>query len=314
VTDRGRVGNEAIVPTLSIVLGTLNERAALPELIGRLNCLELPPHELIVVDDGSTDGTREYVHDLATTDSRVRLLCHNGPRTLIPAQTEGIEAARANFVVIMDSDLQHPPEKIPEIYRHLSGGAGLVIASRYDPAGSAGDRSPFRSVISKGAEFIVKLLIREARPVSDPLSGFYGLRRSLFRPPVPMHKGYHMLPYLLVLCSGTKIREVPYLFGLRLNGKSKVTQNLEFIRIFLGQMLITVRIRSALGKRNPSRKEIRPKPDFSKDSPASAFVNSSSARPKPDTTFSGSFTVRPSHPPGSRDVRREDSLHGHDSP
>jgi len=245
MADGIRAGDDTSTVSLSIVLGTLNERAALPELIERIRRLDLPSHELVVVDDGSTDGTKEYVQRLARDDRTVRLLVHSQPRTLIPAQSEGVETARGEFVIIMDSDLQHPPETIPEIYRRLQEGADVVIASRYEPAGSAGDRSPFRSVISLGAEFIVRVIICETRSVSDPMSGFYGFRRNLFHPPSPMHRGYHMLPYLLVITAGKTIREVPYTFGRRLNGISKVTQNLGFIRVFLGQMLVTLSIRSA---------------------------------------------------------------------
>jgi dolichol-phosphate mannosyltransferase len=287
-TGRGLAADEGGAVSLSIVLGTLNERAALPELIGRIDNLELPPYELVIVDDGSTDGTREYVRSLAAADPRVRLLVHTGPRTLIPAQSEGVEAARGEYVIIMDSDLQHPPEKIPEIYRHLSGGAGLVIASRYEPAGSAGDRSTFRSVISHGAEVIVRALICEARSVSDPMSGFYGFHRSLFRPPVPMHRGYHMLPYLLVITAGTKIREVPYSFGRRLTGTSKVTQSLGFIRIFLGQMMVTLGIRSALRGRARTLPRVAPEPSLQ----------------VPERTRTGSTITSPSSRSGIAELRR----------
>lgn len=314
MTDRGGMGGEAIAPSLSIVLGTLNERAALPELIARVNAVQLPGYEIVVVDDGSTDGTREYIQDLAGTDPRVRLLVHDGPRTLIPAQSEGIESARGEFAIVMDSDLQHPPEKIPEIFLHLQGGADLVIASRYEPAASAGNRSAFRSVISKGAEFIVRLMIREARHVSDPMSGFYGIRRSLFRPPVPMHRGYHMLPYLLILFSGKKIREVPYVFGLRLNGKSKVTQNFGFIRVFLEQMLITLRIGAARERRRPLRGAAPRALPFPNDSTMNSFVNFSATQPQPDSTVSAPFPGVTPRLPRAVELLREDSLSGRKSP
>ena len=256
--DSPSLGDGTAGPSLSIVLGTLNERMAIPDLIDRIEALELPPHEVIVVDDGSTDGTREYVQGRMATDPHLRLLVNGAPRTLIPAQSEWVEAARGEFDAIMDSDMQHPPEKIPDVYRQLSAGADLVIASRYRPTASTGDRSTFRSVISRGAEFIVRIVIPEARPVSDPMSGFYGFRRSLFHSPAPMHRGYHMLPYLLILCAGRTIKEVPYTFGHRLSGASKVTQNFGFVRIFLSQMLITMGIRSALRGRARARTGVAP--------------------------------------------------------
>jgi len=268
-------------PDLSIVLGTLNERAALPELIERINHVDLPPYELVVVDDGSSDGTQEYVRELSAADPRIRLLTHSKPRTLIPAQSEGIVASRGQFVVVMDSDLQHPPEMIPTIYQHLRAGADLVIASRYG-AQSSVDRTAMRSMISRGAELIVRVVIREARTVSDPMSGFYAFRRTLFHPPSPMHRGYHMLPYMLLLSSGLTISEVPYTFGCRLNGKSKVTQNLGFIRVFLGQMATTARIRSTLNGRSQTRSVSRPPPTRAGVASEATLVSPSSRKGVPE--------------------------------
>src|SRR5208282_2516214 len=121
------------------------------------------------------------------------------------------------------------------------------------------------------------------------MSGFYGLRRSLFHPPVPMHRGYHMLPYLLVIFSGTKIREVPYTFGCRMTGASKVTQNLGFIRIFLGQMLVTFRIRSANKHPPVSRRQAVVRPTRPEKSPAPSVASRSPVRLKAETNLSGVF-------------------------
>lgn len=229
---------------LSIVLATLNERTALPILIERIRQVPLPPYELVIVDDGSTDGTREYLEQLAAVDPRVRILFHTEPRTLIPAQSDGIDAARGDFVVIMDSDLQHPPEKIPELFRRLAAGDGLVLASRYTKSGSTGKRPWTRGIISRGAELILRVVLPETRGISDPMSGFYAFRRNLFRRPEPMHRGYHMLPYMLTICAGASVSEVPYSFGRRLHGTSKITQNLGFIPLFLRQVRITSQIRA----------------------------------------------------------------------
>jgi dolichol-phosphate mannosyltransferase len=245
-------------PALSIVLAVLNERAALPQLLDRLGQVPLPEYEIIIVDDGSRDGTREYVQQIAASDPRIRVLLNGEARTLIPAQSEGIEAARGDFVIIMDSDLQHPPEKIPELYRELTSGAGIVLASRYLRTGSTGRRPWTRGIMSRGAELILRLVLPETRAVSDPLSGFYGFRRTLFRRPVPMHLGYHMLPYMLISCTGSTIREVPYTFGKRLTGTSKITKDYGFIPLFLRQVRTTSRIRRALARaRAPPRRYSR---------------------------------------------------------
>lgn len=300
-------------PTLSIVLGTLNECTGLAELVGRIRRLVLPPYELVIVDDGSTDGTREYAQALASEDPRVRILLNERPRTLIPAQSEGIEAARGAFVVIMDSDLQHPPEKIPEFYEHLRRGAQIVIASRYLAEGSTGDRSPIRSVISRGAELIARIVIGDAHSVTDPMSGFYAFQRTLFRPPVPMHRGYHLLPYLLMVSPGAKVQEVPYSFGCRASGSSKVTQNLGFIRIFLRQMLVTYRIRSKLQRTPAPAPEPLGFPVYPSALASASVEVRPAARMKTEANLAGVFGGSGPVHPRPPEARREDSVIGHDS-
>ncbi len=221
---------------LSVVLATLNERANLPALFDRLGSLALPSTEFLIVDDGSTDGTREYVAERAARDARFRLLVHEGKQTTLRAQCQGIDEARGEYLVIMDADLQHPPETIPGILRGLEAGASLVVASRYSPGGSPGPRAPVRFVLSHGAEWLAKLLLPSARPVSDPVSGFFGFRRTLWRPLDPRFRGYKLLLFVLVMADRQRVSEVGFRFEPRASGSSKLTQGFGFIRIFLVEL------------------------------------------------------------------------------
>ena len=239
-------------PELSIVLATFNERENLPQLLDRLEATALPPFELLVVDDGSADGTREFLEQKARSNGRLRLFWHDGKQTTLRAQCQGISAARGRYLIIMDADLQHPPEVLPSMVDALSQGAAVVVGSRYAPGGSAGPRSRSRAAISRGAEWTAKALLPEARRVSDPVSGFFGFRRETFHPLPPEWRGYKLLLFLLVMSRGSSIAEVGYRFEPRASGASKVTENTRFIRFFLTEVLLARRFRCMLAARSSS--------------------------------------------------------------
>ena len=234
---------------LSIVLATLNERANLPELVRRIRAQPLPSYEILIVDDGSTDGTREYVHELSREDGRVRLLSHEGRQTTLRAQSQGIEEARGNAIAILDADLQHPPEVLPALLGELKAGAALAVASRYAPGGSAGPRTAFRWTISRGAEWLTKALLPPARGVADPVSGFFAFRREIWSPLNPLYRGYKLLIFVLVMAEGRPIREVPFRFTPRTEGASKVTGSGAFFRVFVTELILARRFRTRVGAR-----------------------------------------------------------------
>jgi dolichol-phosphate mannosyltransferase len=207
---------------LSIVLATLNEGSNLPQVVDRIRRLPLPAYEIVVVDDGSTDGTREYLVRESSHDPRVRYLFHDGKQTTLRAHAQGIEAAAGPFVVIMDADLQHSPETIPSLLDQLDRGAVLSIASRYVAGGSAGPRPLGRAISSKGAEWIAHRCIRASKGVKDPVSGYFAFRRSIWRPIPPEYRGFKILLFVLVMADGGHVAEAPYHFENRAGGSSKV--------------------------------------------------------------------------------------------
>lgn len=233
-------------PVVSIVLATLNERENLPVLVDRLLTARLPPFEVIVVDDGSTDGTRAFLAKLACEDPRFHLIFHEGKQTTVRAQGQGIEAGVGDFVVIMDADLQHPPELIPALCQQLDRGSTLVVASRYAPGGTAGPRTPGRVALSRGAEWIAKAMLPEARALRDPMSGFFAFRRGLFRPLNPLYRGYKLLLFVLAMNGERTIVEVGYRFEPRAAGASKLTEGREFYRLFLVEVLLAKRLHREL--------------------------------------------------------------------
>jgi len=249
MADDAPDGGSRPAPSVSVVLAVLNEGRTLPEVFRRLRALPLPPWEAIVADDGSTDGSREFVLNLAAEDPRVRPLFHDGRQTTLKAQCRAIESARGRYVVVMDADLQHPPELLERFLEQLDSGAALVVASRYIPGGSPGQRPPLRAVISRAAEWTAKILLPAARDVSDPVSGFFAFRRAAFVPIDPGYRGYKLLLFLLVMCRGQELREVPFAFEPRTEGASKVTSGLAFVRVFLIEVLLARRLARRLGRR-----------------------------------------------------------------
>jgi dolichol-phosphate mannosyltransferase len=233
-------------PELSIVLATLNERSNLPELIDRLRKVPLPPWEAIVVDDGSTDGTREWVDALVRSDPRFRAIYHDGKQTTVRAQCQGIRSARGRIVVVMDADLQHPPELLRPMVDRLDAGASLVVASRYLPGGTPGARSALRGLLSRGAEAIARWMLSDARRVTDPVSGYFAFLRELYRPFDPGFGGYKLLLFVLVMAHGRPVAEVPFRFEPRTAGASKVTGGLAFVRVFLTEVIFAKRVERAL--------------------------------------------------------------------
>jgi len=237
---------DATAPRISIVLATLNERGNLPELVERLRRLSVPSWEAIVVDDGSTDGTRAFVDDLVATDRRFRKVYHDGKQTTVRAQCQGILEARGALIVVMDADLQHPPELIPAMLSRLDQGAVLAVASRYVPGGTPGARTALRGLLSRGAEAFARALLADARRVADPVSGYFAFRREIFRPINPGFRGYKLLLFLLVMAHGQEVAEVPFRFEPRTAGASKVTGGLGFVQVFLTEVLMAKRVELAL--------------------------------------------------------------------
>ena len=244
---------------LSVVLATLNERANLPALFDRLGSLALPSTEFLIVDDGSTDGTREYVAESAARDARFRLLVHEGKQTTLRAQCQGIAAARGEFIVVMDADLQHPPESLPAMVRVLEDGAALVVASRYAPGGSPGTRTPYRIALSRGAEWIAKAWLPSTRHVSDPVSGYFGFRREIWHPLDPESRGYKLLLFVLAMAEGRRLGEVGFRFEARTRGDSKVTESVAFVRLFLAEIYLARRFARGM-RRSATRTGITPPP------------------------------------------------------
>lgn len=210
---------------LAVVIPTFCERGNVIEVIRRLrNVLTGISWEAIFVDDDSPDGTARIVRAIGRRDRRVRCVHRIGRRGLSGACIEGMLASSAPVIAVMDADLQHDESVLPKMLAQLRAeGAELVVATRYAGAGSVGEWSASRARISNGATRLSQLVYEH--PVSDPMSGFFMLRRALLEEAMRelSSTGFKLLlDILATIKRPIVIKEVSYTFRNRVEGESKL--------------------------------------------------------------------------------------------
>jgi dolichol-phosphate mannosyltransferase len=216
-------------PLLSLVLPTFVEADNLPVVVPlALEALRGIPHEVLVVDDDSPDGTWRVALGLARRHEAVRVLRRVGRRGLSSAVVEGFLAARGDVLAVADADGQHDFALLPRLYEAVRGGAHLALGSRYAAGGSVGEWDERRYALSRLA---TRLAVRLCRvPVADPMSGFFAVDRATFEATLPRlnPKGFKILLDLLVHApAGLLVRELPFAFGPRLRGESKLSRRVQ---------------------------------------------------------------------------------------
>ncbi len=212
---------------LSIVVPTFNESQNIRELLARLErALGDIRWELVFVDDDSADGTHRLVREIARTDPRVRCLQRIGRRGLSSACVEGMFATAAPTIAVMDADLQHDERILPSLYEQINeNGADVAIGTRYSEGGSVGEWDERRASFSRIATRASNLVLKQ--PVSDPMSGYFMLRREVIENCVTKLSAVGFKILLDILASTKtplKIAEVPYTFRDRHAGESKLDE------------------------------------------------------------------------------------------
>ena len=193
--------------------------------------------EIIVVDDSSADGTEALCHEMHLTVP-VRLIVRSGERGLATAVVRGLEEATGDVFVVMDADFSHSPTRIPKLVESLDS-CEFAFGSRYVSGASLHDRwNLFRSLNSR----IATLLARGLTKVSDPMSGFFALRRDVFdRSRSTLNPtGYKIGLELLVRGRCREVQEIPIHFDERRHGESKLSfdEQIRYIR-HLGRLYRT---------------------------------------------------------------------------
>ncbi|HDJ26063.1 MAG TPA: polyprenol monophosphomannose synthase [Candidatus Bathyarchaeota archaeon] len=211
-------------PKVSVIVPTYNEVENVGRLIKALAASNSPAElEVIVVDDGSTDGTLEVVRYLARQLGNLKLLVRPGKRGIGSAYRDGLRLAEGDVVVQMDGDLSHRPEDLPKLLEALRE-ADLVVGSRYVRGGRVVGWSALRLLTSKVANLLARLLLRPG--VRDATSGFKAWRKEAFEACVARSRrdSYEFQVELVYLARllGFRAREVPITFVGRRQGSSKL--------------------------------------------------------------------------------------------
>ncbi|MFF2641389.1 glycosyltransferase [Streptomyces niveus] len=237
-TGDGQLGDAELESTavaepgaVTVIIPTFNEAANVRELLRQLT-ESVPsrlPCEVLFVDD-STDGTPAAIAEAAQDCPFPVAVIHRDEPVggLGGAVVEGLRTAGSEWIVVMDADLQHPPSLVPEL---VAAGerttADLVVASRYVDGGSrAGLAGGYRVAVSRAATWLTKgLFPRRLRGISDPMSGFFAIRRGAVMADADGLRplGYKILLELAVRCRPQQVAEVPFVFRDRFAGESKST-------------------------------------------------------------------------------------------
>ena len=226
---------------ISVVIPTRNEAGNIEPLLVRIARATMGmPIEVIFVDD-STDNTAAVIRSLQDSfPLPIELIVRPPERRtngLGGAVVEGLRVARAAWVCVMDADLQHPPELIPKIFRHAEAtGADIVVGSRLAPGGDASSLGLKRSLISR----LFAMMTRAAFPmrlwkVTDPLSGFFIVRREAVDHSILRPNGFKILLEIMVRSPELQVSEIPIRFGYRHAGESKasVRETIRFAKLLM---------------------------------------------------------------------------------
>jgi len=221
--------------TVSIIVPTYREVENIPGLINQIDLIRAGNNlsiELLMMDDNSMDGTVEYINSL--NKPWVRLVVRTKDKGLSAAVVDGLRLAQNDILIVMDADLSHPPEKIPEMIRKIGEGYDFVIGSRYVKGASTDiGWGFFRWLNSK----VATMLARPFTSVKDPMSGFFSLPRAVFNNADTLNPiGYKIGLELIVKCHCKNIWEVPIHFADRKFGKSKLSlkEQLHYIKHIRG--------------------------------------------------------------------------------
>ena len=231
-----------------IIIPTYNERDNIEPLAAAIFA-QLPEVNVLIVDDGSPDGTGELADQLSRDDARVAVLHRSGKLGLGTAYVAGFRWALARdyeYVLEMDADFSHDPTHLPELLARAQSDADLVLGSRYITGGGTVNWGLVRQAISRGGNFYARAVL--GMPVADMTGGFKCFRRRVLEA-IDLESvrsegyGFQVEMTYRALRLGFNVVEVPIIFADRRVGQSKMSK-----AIVAEAMLMVWRIRFGLGR------------------------------------------------------------------
>lgn len=230
----------------SLIIPTYNERDNITNVVQVLTKLLdssiYGDYELIVVDDDSPDGTWEVAASLMTSYPQLRVMRRVGERGLSQAVIRGWQVAKGRILGVIDGDLQHPPHVMLQLLRAVEEGTDLAVGSRHVDGGGVSSWSVVRRFLSRGAQVLGLIILPGVLGrVSDPMSGYFMVRRDSIAE-ITLHPvGYKILLEIIGRGNIQEIAEVGYVFNERVEGESKVTwkQYIDYLRHLIRLRLTT---------------------------------------------------------------------------
>ncbi|MBN1871811.1 MAG: polyprenol monophosphomannose synthase [Candidatus Omnitrophica bacterium] len=208
---------------LSIIIPTYNESENLDDFIRDVaKSLDKVDHEIIIVDDGSPDGTGKIAESLKNRYKNIKVLHRLRKRGLASAVMDGIKESGGDIVATLNADFQHPAEYLSVFYDYLNK-YDVVIGSRYVDKAVLLNWPKKRMFLSKFAIFITHLFLPNLKKIRDPLSGYFVLRKKIIEDMHIEPFGPKCLPAILIKCASKRIIELPYVCKGRIKGRSKIS-------------------------------------------------------------------------------------------
>jgi dolichol-phosphate mannosyltransferase len=231
-------GRSRETKSVTIIVPTRNEVENIGELVSQIVARAIPFHEILFVDDGSIDGTRDLILSLSSIYS-IRLIDQDrGVPGLAAAVMEGARSAEGELLLIMDADLSHPPERINDLLGPLlNGSADMVIGSRYVEGGSTAHWPLWRRTLSRAGSALAYSLTG----VRDSMGGFFAIERARLLEITPPAVGFKLAFETIVRANPPlRVREIPIEFRDRVRGQSKMSFAIA-IRFFCRWLLAVLR-------------------------------------------------------------------------
>lgn len=253
--------------TFSIVIPTLDEAECIEETLHGVAALGFRGIEILVADGGSTDGTPDAVERLAgSLGVPVRVLRCNGRRDLSQSVVAGFDRAQGEILCCMDADGQHRPCDLARLLRFMEENpeVPLCVGSRFIPGGGFEEKwNAFRMLCSRSAAFAARAVLGVR--LRDPMSGFFCVRRTLFRTlrPALNPTGFKILletSFLARLAGAADAKEIPISFAMRKHGKSKLSFGVaaRYAAMLIRLRLHAKKIRRALSEKDEAADESAP--------------------------------------------------------
>ena len=203
--------------------------------------------EVVIVDDGSTDGTLDIISERSKHfPVPIKLIRRNVKMGTLNAQIVGSQECNSEYILVLDCDMQHPVDFILDFLEELKNEPDIVIGSRYMPGGY--NKWPaYRGFVSRSATFLSQILISQARKVKDPLSGYFLIKKSLISNLTPYKGMYKPLLYAISMSTNPKMKEIPISMEGREAGVSKIVTNpARVVLRYLKEILVFFKSRNKL--------------------------------------------------------------------